>query len=104
MTGHWPTKQIDHKNGERADNAFANLREATQQLNSENLRRARADNKTGYLGVFRHYYIHKRDGQRFVACIQVDGRLRKIGLFLTPEAAHAAYLEAKRRLHEGCTI
>jgi hypothetical protein len=29
---------------------------------------------------------------------------RHLGIFETPVAAHDAYLEAKRRLHAGCTI
>lgn len=103
MTGSWPKEQIDHKNGNRADNSFANLREATQAVNSQNQRRARSDNKAGLLGVF-HRYHTKNSGERFLAMISVDGRLKRIGLFPSAEEAHAAYVEAKRRLHEGCTI
>lgn len=27
-----------------------------------------------------------------------------VGRYVSPELAHAAYLDAKRRMHEGCTI
>lgn len=36
MTGAWPTDQIDHSNGDRADNRFSNLRESTLTENMRN--------------------------------------------------------------------
>lgn len=39
MTGQWPKDQIDHKNMDRSDNRFGNLRQAN---NSENNQRSRA--------------------------------------------------------------
>lgn len=36
MTGKPPTKHIDHRNRERADNRWCNLREATQSENLQN--------------------------------------------------------------------
>ena len=38
MTGNWP-KQIDHIDGNRINNIFTNLREATKEENSKNRRR-----------------------------------------------------------------
>lgn len=49
--GHWPSEQIDHKNGIRDDNSFQNLREASNAQNAQNQRRPRRNNKTGLLGV-----------------------------------------------------
>ena len=51
VNGHEPKGQIDHINGVRADNRFANLRDVT---GSENQRNAgvRCDNKSGTPGVF----------------------------------------------------
>lgn len=40
----------------------------------------------------------------FVASIRVDGALKHIGAFSTPEAAHRAYVERKRQVHAACTI
>jgi hypothetical protein len=93
--GGLPIDQIDHINGVRADNRLSNLREVNNQRNAENRRSAR--NVFGFLGVTRHR-------NRWKAQITVGGRAKYIGLFISPTEAHAAYLEAKRAMHEGCTI
>lgn len=95
--GEWPSKRIDHIDGNRSNNAIANLRDVSASVNSQNQKRARSDNKTGYLGVC------EWDG-KFVAQIGLEGRIYKLGSFDAPELAHAAYLSAKRQMHTGCTI
>ena len=95
--GVWPSKHIDHINGDRHDNRISNLRECDDKLNMENIRRPHKDNSLGVLGVKRH-------GSRFLARIYVDGKEQSLGSFDTPEEAHVAYIEAKRKLHAGCTI
>jgi hypothetical protein len=98
--GEWPEHTVDHINGVKSDDRFTNLRDVTHQKNVQNERRARSNTKTGLLGVTRH----KRAGGQWRADIGVNGKNVYLGLFPTPEQAHAAYLEAKRKLHEGCTI
>lgn len=88
---------VDHINGDKQDNRIANLRPCTRSQNLQNQRRPQRHNKTGYLGV--HLKRNKYQAQIFV-----DGRVKRLGLFDTPEEASAAYLAAKRRLHEFCTI
>jgi hypothetical protein len=97
MTGAWPAVQIDHMNGVRTDNRWSNLREATSSMNKENQRRARRDNKTGWLGV-------DLDGDKYRAQIQVKGRKIFLGHFGTPDEAHQAYVKAKRLVHQGNTL
>lgn len=97
MTGAWPS-EIDHINGDRADNRWSNLRSVTRLINNQNLRRARWDSGTGIMGVGR-----RRSG-KFQAQIRLNGRRLHLGYFSTADAAHAAYLKAKRELHPGCTI
>lgn len=97
--GTWPEKHIDHINGVKGDNRIENLREADDKLNIENTRTARADNAIGLLGV----HLHK-ETNRWRARLQTNGKALHLGLFDTPEEAHAAYLVAKRKHHEGCTI
>lgn len=92
MHGVWPTDQIDHINGDRADNRRCNLREATRAENAQNTI-ARPNNKVGYLGV-------TKDRSKYKAQIGVDGAIINIGLFATPEQAHQAYLAAKAKLHK----
>jgi hypothetical protein len=94
MTGAWPTHQIDHINGVKDDNCFANLREATHAENNRNTGR-RSDNTSGFKGVI----FDRRNGGRWRAYIQKNGRMRHIGGFDTPEEAHKAYCEAAREHH-----
>lgn len=97
VTGHWPKDEVDHLNGDGTDNRWSNLREAHRVLNAQNMRRAKRDNSTGYLGV-------REMRSRFQANIKAGGRIQNLGTYDTPEQAHAAYLVAKRRLHEGNTL
>jgi hypothetical protein len=85
VTGLMPDTQIDHVNGDRADNRWGNLRSATNALNAQNLRRPHRDNRTGYLGVTKHA------GGKFAAHISIDGKVRHIGLFADAISAHKAY-------------
>ena len=95
--GVWPANQIDHINGTRDDNCFANLREATIGENQHNRRNARSDNKSGFLGVSPDY-------GKYRAQIGHHGKKIYLGAFLTPELAHSAYVEAKRKIHQFSTI
>jgi hypothetical protein len=99
VTGQWPAYQIDHINGDKTDNRWANLRAATPSQNKENIHRPQANNKSGFLGVT----WHKRD-RRWRATLRVQGRAKHLGYFDTPEAAHCAYLGAKRVLHQFNTL
>jgi hypothetical protein len=97
MTGEWPRGDIDHINGVRTDNRWANLRDVPRHINLQNQRRARCNSKAGLLGV-----AMCRD--RFQAKIQIDGKRTYLGTFNTAIEAHQAYVAVKRRLHSGCTI
>jgi hypothetical protein len=97
--GAWPARLIDHINGNRSDNRLANLRAATERMNCENQRAAQPHSSSGLLGVSWCSFSGKWRAQ-----IGVDGRSVKLGRFETPEEAHAAYVKAKRELHEGCTL
>lgn len=101
--GAHPVNDIDHIDGDRVNNAIGNLRDVTRQLNLQNLKAAQSNSSTGFLGVSPHR--RRADGTtKFVARIGHARQKKYIGVFDTPEAAHAAYLTAKRRLHEGCTL
>jgi hypothetical protein len=92
VTGAWPAAEVDHINGVRNDNRFSNLRDATSSQNGCNARLYR-NNKSGLKGA-----ILNRPG-RWIAQIQKGGRKIYLGVFDTPEEAHAAYCAAAERLH-----
>jgi len=95
--GEWPNI-IDHINGEKFDNRIKNLRDVNTQTNLQNLKKAMVTNKsTGILGV------RKLRG-KFLAQITIEGKETHFGTFNSVEDAHAVYLQAKRRFHNGCTI
>lgn len=85
VTGNWPMSRLDHKNGDRADNRFDNLREATHQQNSIN-RPAKGTR------------FHPRLG-RWTAQIGVNMKQIYLGAFDTKEAAHEAYIFAIVKYH-----
>lgn len=86
--GEWPASDVDHINNDPLDNAISNLRLATESQSLGNARR-HIDNKSGFKGVHK-----KRD--RWCAQITCKGFRRTLGVFDTPEQAHAAYVEAAK--------
>lgn len=92
--------EIDHIDGDRANNRWCNLRAATHSLNQQNRKAAHSNNQTGLLGV----RVKKRKTVRFQAIIHVNGVRKYLGTFKTADEASAAYLSAKRKLHAGNTI
>lgn len=95
VKGRWPTDQIDHIDGNRCNNKFANLREVSNMENAQNRHSGR--NKSGFLGV-------RKENSKWLAEIKVNYKPIRIGLFATPEEAHKAYILTKRRLHAKNTL
>lgn len=95
--GDWPSNCIDHIDADRGNNRISNLRDVTDEVNRENMRRPRSDNTSGYLGVYSHQ-------NRWYARVQSKGRLVYQSGHETPEEAYSAYVVAKRKHHEGCTL
>lgn len=89
MTGEWPADMIDHKNRDRTDNRWENLREATRSQNNAN---RRASSTHGFKGAT----FNRRQG-RWMAQTKVNGKRVYLGYYDTPEEAHAAYVAAAER-------
>lgn len=83
--------QIDHENGIGTDNWLDNLRAATAMQNGRNVKKHK-DGKSPLKGVHKH----KR---KWVASIGHDNRVIYLGLFTTPQEAHAAYRKAATEFH-----
>lgn len=93
-----PEGLLDHRDGDRSNNRIVNLRPSCVAKNAQNLRVSHKDSSTGFLGVERY------GATRFMARICLNGIRHKIGVFDTPELAHVAYVDAKRKLHEHGTL
>jgi hypothetical protein len=92
MTGKFPKDKIDHKNRNKADNSWDNLRCVTQQENMENNILPRKHGSLGYRGVHRY-------GNKFRAKIVHKGKQIHLGAFDTAEEVAKAYLKAKPLIH-----
>ncbi len=93
MTGHWPAKQIDHIDGDRQNNRWVNLREASRSENLYNSKKP-ASNKSGIKGV-----CWDNGRSKWLAQIGFNGRNHYLGVFDKIEDAASAYAEASARLH-----
>lgn len=89
--GELPSLHIDHINGVRSDNRIENLRQCT---NAENMQNRSAVG----IGAAKLIGAHRRRNKWSSAIIK-DGVKTWLGVFCSPEAAHSAYLIAKRELH-----
>jgi hypothetical protein len=79
MTGEWPKDQVDHKDLNKSNNKWSNLREATGSQNRGNIR-AQSNNTTGFKGVSKRPHGY-----------EVNFRKKYLGSFKTPEEAHEVY-------------
>ena len=85
-----PCAAIDHINGNRTDNRIANLRLATRSQNAVNSR-APSKAKSGLRGVYKMY-------NKYGSYVCFNYKKLWLGLFDTPEEAHAAYCMKRREL------
>lgn len=85
VKGIWPSKEIDHKNGNRQDNRFVNLREADSVENRSN-RGINSNNTSGAKGVS----LRKSSG-KWCAQISHKGKVRHLGYFKDFDEAKIKY-------------
>ncbi len=89
--GEWPDGLIDHINRNKSDNRIENLRVVGHSKNGHNANLSKR-NKTGYSGVT------QIQSGKYRACFVKDRKRIHIGYYDTPEQAHCAYLEVKRKV------
>lgn len=81
---------VDHKDHNKTNNHISNLRWATTQENCRNCSKPK-NNTSGFVGV----NFHKKS-QKFRAFIEVDGRSKHLGTFVTIEDAVKARKDAAK--------
>lgn len=86
MTGEWPHLHVDHRDRNRANNAWSNLRDVPRAVNQQNI------------SVRPSAGAHRK-GDKWRSSITANGKTHNLGVFQTAEAASAAYLTAKAALH-----
>lgn len=92
LNGYWP-HEIDHRDGDKQNNIFSNLRDATDSQNMHNQGKRR-HNTSGFKGV-----TYNRNASKWLAQIKINWKNKYLGLFDTPEDAHKAYCEAAQKHH-----
>jgi len=91
--GAWPNGDLDHINGNRADNRICNLRLATRAQNAQN-RKRNSLNRSGVKGVSWGTKVGK-----WRAHIRANGKAHVIGQFACLGKAAKAYRAAAHKLH-----
>jgi len=90
ITKKWPSQIVDHKDNDKTNIKWSNLRLATCMQNRVNSK-CRIDNKNKLKGVL---HSSKNSWQ---AVVTVRKKRIYLGSFNTPHKAHAAYCRASKR-------
>ena len=97
--GEHPIGEVDHINHRKGDNRIANLRVGSKAENISNQIRAQKSSKSGILGVW-----WSKFHQKWASAIRVNSKHHHLGYFEDKETAAQCYLNAKRSLHNFCTL
>jgi len=91
-----PKEFIDHIDGNKTNNNIENLREATNQQNLFNTGPSK-NNKLGIKGV-------SKNGNKYVARIEINGKSKYLGMFNTIEEARLAREEAEIKFFKEFSV
>jgi len=89
--GEFPTKEIDHINGNKSDNRISNLRHVSRSENAQNMK-THLDNSSGLKGVC--FFQGK-----WIAQICINNKKQVIGKFESKEEASNAYKLIAKKIH-----
>lgn len=90
--GEWPSRDIDHKDGNPSNNCIANLRLASTSQNIANAKKS-CTNRSGFRGV-----SWARKESKWRAYITKDRKRKHLGYFATADQAAEAYRSAATSL------
>jgi hypothetical protein len=93
INGAWPDKQVDHINGDPADNRAENLRLASAAENARNI------GSKGGTSQFCGVHLDKSNNKWAAMCRDDDGKRRWLGHFTCEAEAARAYDMAASRWH-----
>jgi hypothetical protein len=94
VKGEWPKHQVDHKNLNKLDDSWDNLREATASQNQINRPKLKCKNFFLPKGV-----VSRKNGTKFEAWGSRDSKKIYLGVFNTPEEASEVYKKFVTKLH-----
>jgi len=84
-------EEIDHINGDKADNRLVNLRNVSRGINMMNKAQSKK-NTSGVTGVVWH-----KAARKWTAQIRIDGKNHYLGVFNTVSEASEARMEASQK-------
>lgn len=93
MTGRWPRRIVDHKDRNRANNRWLNLREASYSQNNSNIT-ARTKSGSSVPGVY--WYA---DREKWRAIITVNRKMVSLGYYPELELAELVASEARNKVY-----
>jgi hypothetical protein len=93
VVGAWPEGQIDHRNMDKGDDKWENLRLATHAQNNQN-KRINSNNSSGSKGV-----TWNKAAGKWQAQITFEGKARYLGLKDDKRDAEELYASAAKRLY-----
>jgi hypothetical protein len=93
VKGEWPKLEIDHKNLDKADDRWENLREATHGENQRN-KRLQKNSSTGYIGV-----AIDRARQCWSVMVKLNGKKHKVRCRGSLAEAAMMRAELAQKLH-----
>lgn len=97
MTGKFPDNVVDHKNHEKGDNRWCNLREATNHENNRH-RTSQKNSTSQYLGV-----CWDKRKKKWKANIRIEGKKKHLGTFQEEADAAQVYNFAAAKHHKEFT-